>query len=214
MSTTGSDEQEPWRIQWAVSESSLGERYKWLLKAMGYYSEDAKNERAASLLYVSARKQAARKEFSQYLGVKEDFSTRFYLECLHVWMVLVRLRREGNASKQIRQDVFDRFWQDITKQIHALGVKPIALSARVRELQNAFYGAAIAYDYSLGTNDAVLASALYRNVYGHDCKARHLLMLTAYVRRELDVIDKMEIQEFLDANWSFGNPHDGLGPSS
>jgi hypothetical protein len=35
-----------------------------------------------------------------------------------------------------------------------MGVKPIALNTRIRELQNAFYGCAIAYDCSLGTRSA------------------------------------------------------------
>jgi len=78
----------------------------------------------------------------------------------------------------------------------------------VRELQNAFYGSALAYDHSLGTDDALLAAALYRNLYGHEAKAQHLLLMTNYVRRELDAIDKMDFDKFLDGDWSFGSPHD------
>ena len=56
-------------------------------------------------------------QFFKYCGLQEDFSTCFYLECLHVWMLLVRLRREGSKTTDLRQDLFDRFWEDITKQV-------------------------------------------------------------------------------------------------
>ncbi len=49
--------------------------------------------------------------------MEESPSARYYLECLHVWMVLVRLRREGKKGKQMSQEVFDRFCEDTTKQV-------------------------------------------------------------------------------------------------
>ena len=37
-------------------------------------------------------------------------------------------------------------------------------SSETVDLQNVFYGSAVAFDFSLGTSDALLAMALYRNM--------------------------------------------------
>lgn len=71
-------------------------------------------------LYLCVRvyvRVLVREQFFKFCGLQEDFSTCFYLECLHVWMLLVRLRREGSKTTDLRQDLFDRFWEDITKQV-------------------------------------------------------------------------------------------------
>jgi hypothetical protein len=147
------------RIVWKTEENSLGKRFSWLLRIVGFYSSDAKMLRCSAKLYLNARKQASRKEvrhvsvhlcetcdyldqvpppwthrraltcwlkkqFATFCGVGEDFTARFYLECLHVWMVLVRLRKEGKASATLKQDFFDRFWEDMTSQVC---MKPLQL---------------------------------------------------------------------------------------
>lgn len=59
MSTNDSLERKEWRNQ--VNEMGRGP-YKWLLKALGGLTEDARLARSASILYMAARNQAGRKE--------------------------------------------------------------------------------------------------------------------------------------------------------
>ena len=70
----------------------------------------------------------------------------------------------------------------LSVQLESLGVKALSLNTRLREMQNIFYGASIACDFSLGKSDAILASALYRNLYVHNCKASHLNQVRADAR--------------------------------
>ena len=92
--------------------------------------------------------------------------------------------------KQLSQEVFDNFWQDMQKGMyHNLGVQSLALNTRTRELQNVFYGSAVSYDFALGTSDAVLGAALYRNLFGLEGRAVHVNKMAAYVRKQLQMLE-------------------------
>ncbi|KAJ1489693.1 ubiquinol-cytochrome C chaperone-domain-containing protein [Baffinella frigidus] len=194
------------RKNFYVSINAVGGRFAWLLNMLGYNSEEAKQIRSSSTLYLRARDQSGRAEFREKLGLVASFENRYYLECLHVWMILMRLRSEGPNGKLISQDLFDNFHTDLTTQMSGMGVQAIQLSTRARELQSVFYGAAVSYDYSLGGADALLASALYRNIFGCNVRAVHLNEMVAYVRREVHTLNKMDSETFLRGRWTFGSP--------
>ncbi len=45
------------------------------------------------------------------------------LLCLHVWLLLVRLRPEGKSGKQLAQMLYDNFQDDVEKRAREAGVK-------------------------------------------------------------------------------------------
>ncbi len=45
------------------------------------------------------------------------------LLCLHVWLLLGRLRAEGKSGKQLGQQLYDNFQDDVEKRVRAAGVK-------------------------------------------------------------------------------------------
>mmetsp|Transcript_7959 Transcript_7959/g.23953 ORF Transcript_7959/g.23953 Transcript_7959/m.23953 type:complete len:258 (+) Transcript_7959:75-848(+) len=206
------------RAKWAVGEKNPSKDGKknWILRLLGYYTQESTDIRSSIMLYTNAREQAARQEFLRQLGVENDLASRFQLECLHVWMIFVRLRREGKRGKAMSQEVFDRFWEDMTKQLVSLEVKSISLNTRTRELQNAFYGSAVAYDFSLANSDAILASALHRNLFNYNprCRPTQLLQMVAYVRAELHRLHAMPTEEFLAGGWRFTPPLAARAPPS
>lgn len=55
------------RMNWHLYENSLGKRFHWLLKMLGFYSAEAKAVRSSSMLFVAARTQAHRKEVRAFL---------------------------------------------------------------------------------------------------------------------------------------------------
>lgn len=59
MATNDGLERKEWRNQ--INDMGKGP-YRWLLKALGGLSEDARLARSASILYMAARNQAGRKE--------------------------------------------------------------------------------------------------------------------------------------------------------
>ena len=178
------------RRQHEVGLSETGSRFEWLLKWMGYYGKESKIIRSSGILYLNAREVASSPEFLKQFELEQTWENEFYVNCLHLWIIFVRIRKEGPELKQLSQEVFDNFWQDMQKGMyHNLGVQSLALNTRTRELQNVFYGSAVSYDFALGTSDAVLGAALYRNLFGLEGRAVHVNKMAAYVRKQLQMLE-------------------------
>ncbi len=60
--------QPPQRAQWGIKLNEIGSRLNWLLKSLGFYSNEAVDIRNSAMLYLNAREQAARPEFTRSLG--------------------------------------------------------------------------------------------------------------------------------------------------
>ena len=123
----------------------------------------------------------------------------------------VFMARRDKSPKDKETVPRDRFLADVCSilddmqqgMFHSLGVQSLALNTRTRELQNVFYGTAVSYDFALGTSDALLAAALYRNLFGLEGRAVHVNKMTAYVRKQLQMLDQLESEVFLSGQWKF-----------
>jgi cytochrome b pre-mRNA-processing protein 3 len=187
-----------------VGLSEWGDRLRGLLKFVGYYSKESTMIRNSSKLYLNARAVVVDTDFLGQFDLEDSWENEFYVNCLHLWMIFVRIRKEGPGMKQLSQEVFDNFWNDMQQgMFHSLGVQSLALNTRTRELQNVFYGTAVSYDFALGTSDALLAAALYRNLFGLEGRAVHVNKMTAYVRKQLQMLDQLESEVFLSGQWKF-----------
>jgi hypothetical protein len=57
------------------------------------------------------------------LALPPTFSATYSLLCLHVFMLLVRLRAEGNDGADLAQILYEGFQDDVELRVHAEGVK-------------------------------------------------------------------------------------------
>lgn len=57
------------------------------------------------------------------LGLPDRFAATQSLLCLHVWALLVRLRKEGDDGRQLAQILYESFQDDVELRVHAEGVK-------------------------------------------------------------------------------------------
>ena len=73
----------------------------------------------------------------------DDFRARFALLSLHLWLVLVRLRAEGETGQEVGQALYDHFWADMEQRVRDEGVV-VRLSKWMKELETAFYGSCVA----------------------------------------------------------------------
>jgi len=127
-------------------------------------------------------------------GLQESFHTWYAITVLHLWMVFVRLRRDGRAGQELSQTIFDNFWADAeARMVESKISNPITLSRAVKHFTRVYYGAVVAYDESLGSHDdadMLLAEALWRNIFGmEEIEAVPLEEFVEYVRRELTNLD-------------------------
>ena len=142
---------------------------------------------AADRLYAAITAQCDGEAFTSAFGIERSFRGEHSALVLHVWLVLRRLREEGESGKALAQTLYDTFQDDVEHRVHAEGVR-VRVNKWLNELEQGFYGSALAYDNALTGGSGDFAKVLHRNVFhgegvaGEDARAKNL---ERYVRREL-----------------------------
>ena len=145
---------------------------------------------AGFLIYGAIVAQSRQSSFFRELGVEDSFEGRFEMLVLHVYMVLNRLKREGQAGDDAGQALFDTFFADLDTSMRELGVGDLSIGKKVKALASAFYGRVGIYDEAVrGYDRDGLADALVRNVYADDeASAGQAGILAAYVFDSLETL--------------------------
>ena len=98
-------------------------------------------------------------------GVPDTPLGRYEMVALHLFLVLHRLRGQGEAAGAVAQELTDAFFADLDHSIRELGVGDLGVPKRMKKLARMFYGRAAAYGEAVERGDAAgLAAALARNV--------------------------------------------------
>ncbi|MEJ6790431.1 ubiquinol-cytochrome C chaperone family protein [Brevundimonas sp. BR2-1] len=123
-------------------------------------------ERLGQPLYELAVRQARKPGFYTQLGVADRIDARFELYTLHVLLLVMRLRDEGERGAQAGQDLFDTYVSALDHALRELGVGDISVGKKMRKLGEALYGRMTAWEAPLRDGDAATLSAgLARNIY-------------------------------------------------
>jgi len=142
-------------------------------------------ERLGEPLYELAVRQARDPAFYTALGVADRIDARFELYTLHVLLLAMRLRDEGERGADAAQALFDTYVSALDHALRELGVGDISVGKKMRKLGEAMYGRMTAYEAPLRDGDAAgLAAALSRNVFeSEDVAAGGLLAAYALASR-------------------------------
>jgi len=141
---------------------------------------------AAGALYEQIVAQSRRPEFYLEGGVADSLDGRFDLMSLHVFLVLRRLKEEGQGK--LSQALFDTFFHNLDVGLREMGVGDLSVGKKIRQMAEAFYGRVAAYDAALSAPDEkALVEALQRNLYrGSIISHNTLNRLANYVRWQAD----------------------------
>lgn len=120
----------------------------------------------AHALYVALVEQARQPAFYRDWQVPDSLDGRFEMIALHGFLVLRRLKPEGEAGKLLGQTLFDTIFADLDNQLREMGVGDLGVGKRIKVMAKAFYGRIAAYDSALAASDTALEEALRRNLYG------------------------------------------------
>jgi hypothetical protein len=93
------------------------------LKAIGYESNASTQIRSAELLYKQIQQQSLDERMFDAIQLKREFRAEFALMTVHVWLILHRLRGEGEQGKRMSQALYDIFWEDVEKRVYDAGVR-------------------------------------------------------------------------------------------
>ena len=123
-------------------------------------------DRVGLSLYSAAVDQARDPAFYTDLGVTDEIDARFELYTLHVLLLILRLRDDGERGAEIAQDLFDVYVSALDNALRELGVHDVTIHKKMRKLGEALYGRMIAYEGPIRSEDRLaLSEALARNVY-------------------------------------------------
>ena len=170
----------------------------------GYYTKESTLMRGAEGLWDSVTEASTNPKLFETFDIPTDFQHEHAVLCLHVWLILVRLRPEGKSAKELAQILYDNFQDDLEKKVRAAGVK-VKVRGQLAELEKQFYGSCMAYDNAIkGEGTDSLAGAFLRNIYqGAADKENASLRLERYAQRELACLSQTDSKAVLGGNVKF-----------
>ncbi len=121
---------------------------------------------AGERMYAAVVSQARQPAFYARLGVADEIDARFELYTLHMLLLVMRLRDDGEAGREAGQALFDVYVAALDDTLRELGVGDTTVPKKMRKLGEQLYGRMATYEPLLKAGDeAGLSSALARNVY-------------------------------------------------
>jgi cytochrome b pre-mRNA-processing protein 3 len=161
----------------------------------------------AELAYGRVVEYARHPRFFAEGGVPDTVDGRFELICLHAFLYLRRLKREQPGSAALGQLFVDTMFADFDRSLREMGTGDLSVGRQIKRMAEGFYGRVAAYDDGLDGDDAALAGALGRNVFGTASpEAERVAALVGYVRREAAALDRQDARALLAGQVRFGEP--------
>ncbi|KAI9672131.1 MAG: Protein cbp3, mitochondrial [Alyxoria varia] len=145
------------------------------------------------------------------LGLEVTFINWAQISFIHIWLLIVRLRYfpKDMADIWIQHLHNHFFWEaehrlDVYHGMYSQGVR----AKHLKELFHQWRGCFTAYDEGLFRGDAVLGTAVWRNVFKADENVdwRHVAQVVAFMRRGLRALDRAPDRLLTSASIKFGNP--------
>ena len=161
----------------------------------------------AAALYAAIVTQSRLPVFFIDFGVPDTLDGRFDMVVMHTFLVLSRLKQEGEDGKGLAQGVFDEMFEDMDRGLRHLGSSDVRVGKRIKAMAQAFYGRAQAYEEGLARDDNALAQAVRRNVFGGaDGTGAAAAVIATYLRRESEALARFEKGQMLAGRVEFGEP--------
>lgn len=154
-------------------------------------------EKAAQRVYAALLERVRAPVFYTALAVPDTFTGRFDLLVLHMFFVVNRLAREGQAGLDFNQALFDVAFADMDQTLREGGIGDMGVPKHMRRMMKAFNGRVHAYNDSL-QDDARLAESLARNVYAlTKTPPEALARMKNYVHASVDLLEKLSLTDML-----------------
>lgn len=166
----------------------------------------------AHKLYVTASDQSRAPQLYELYQIPDTLDGRFDSLILHVFLILHRLRSQGEEALELSHEIVEVLVGDMDRTLRELGIADVGVSKRVKRMLQAFYGRIGAYDAGLAEGDDALAERLTRNVYrGAPPGAAELAGLAAYVRRQWAHLDALPLADYMSGEAGFAAEFPGIG---
>jgi cytochrome b pre-mRNA-processing protein 3 len=137
-------------------------------------------------------------------GVPDTLDGRFEVLALHAFLVLHRLKCEGDSTAEFAQALFDTMFADLDGALREMGASDLGVGPRIKAMARGFYGRVAAYERGL-SDEAALAAALRRNLFGTATAPAEAQVDAAvrYMRRQAEALAAVPIAALLEGRMPF-----------
>jgi cytochrome b pre-mRNA-processing protein 3 len=173
----------------------------WMQTLLGRMVYGARDRVDAGALHAAVIAQARDPQFYELLDVADTVEGRFEMLCVHAFLVLHRLKREGGAGAPLGQAMVDTLFLDLDRALREMGVGDLSVAKRMKTLAQAFYGRLEAYEGALvaGPGGGSLAAAVARNVFADGQPAPGAAdRLAAYMRASAEELASIGLAALRD----------------
>ena len=170
------------------------------------YRERKESARVAGLLYKEAVDQARKPYFYAHLGVPDSLDGRFELIALHLFMLLNRLKGEGEEADLLAKDLYDAFFADMDRCLREMGAGDLGVGHKVQRMAEGFFGRLNAYDAACGPEaQEELSEVLRRNLFGtlEEVETNWLTTMADYVSQGNTFLSQVPVSQLLQGEVSF-----------
>ncbi|XP_077558495.1 ubiquinol-cytochrome c reductase complex assembly factor 1 isoform X1 [Haemaphysalis longicornis] len=160
-----------------------------------------KTKEGGVYVYESCVDKVDFRAFFTYLNLPDTFLSWFLITELHVWMCITRAMAEIDTRTALclQHELVRNLWSDTETRMGKIAYMPGKIKREcLRDLSDHFNAMLLLYDEALQGDDKALAGALWRVLLlceGRD--PRVLETLVHYVRKQIHMLDKMTLEDFL-----------------
>lgn len=175
---------------------------------LSYFSRARDRSRHGAWIYNAIVEQARRPQFYESFDVPDTIDGRFDLIVLHAGLYLPRLKSVPGEGKGLAQATFDQMLANLEHNLRELGAGDMSVPKKMKNMVQAFYGRATAYEAALKDGDLDgLRAALQRNVYrGAGVVQPKLDALATYVRAASEALKAARDEDIVAGTFAWPAP--------
>lgn len=158
-----------------------------------------KQDNITPQLYQQLVKQARDPWFYTIVGIDDTQQGRFEVICLHMYMVLSRMK----AHKEQSQKLFDYFFLDMDRTLREMGVGDLAVGKKIKSMLKLFYYRVEKYQEN--PNDYTHALDLFFKE-----RAFQFNLMDAYIKKQLKHLEKLSDDKLLTGHLTWNNEEDNV----
>ena len=159
----------------------------------------------AEKLYAAIVERTRTPVFYEEFGVADTVEGRFELLTLHTFLILKRLKRDGEGANELSQATFDIMFENVDLNLREVGIGDIGLARRIKKMAEGFFGRVDVYERAMDALDSeALKAALARNLFSKmDPSDRALEAVSRYVIACSEKLAGMSVEEILSGQEAF-----------
>lgn len=162
---------------------------------------------AGEALYAQTVAQSRQPALYADLGAPDTVEGRFELYSLHVYLILERLKGQGDAAADAAQCLFDTYVSALDNALREMGVGDMSVGKKMRKLGEAFYGRVASYEEALAAlpDTTALDALLTRTVYEGADPAK-VPELRAYVLKQRATLQAQSVEGLVGGQVAWAAP--------